>query len=59
MGMDGQRRAPAALLPGKNRYPLCRRPVGPQGRSGRVRKSLPTLVFDPQTLQLVDGRYND
>jgi len=29
---------PAALLPGKTRYPLYRKLVGPQRRSGRVKK---------------------
>ena len=41
-GVGGQRRAPAALLPGKTRYPLYRRLGGPQGRCGRVRKISPT-----------------
>ena len=40
-GVGGQH-APAALPPGKTRYPLYRRLGGPQGRSGQVRKiSLP------------------
>jgi hypothetical protein len=39
--MSDQRQAPAALPPGKTRYPLCRRLGGPQGRSGRVRKIFP------------------
>ena len=43
MGVGGQRHAPAASLPGKTRYPLCRRLSGPQGRSGRVRKILPPI----------------
>jgi len=38
-GVRGQRHAPAALYPrGKTRYPLYIRLVGPQGRSGQVRK---------------------
>jgi hypothetical protein len=37
--VDGQRHAPAALPPGKSRYPLYRRLGGPQGRSGRVQKT--------------------
>ena len=37
-GVGGQRHAPAALPPGKTRYPLYRRLGGAQGRSGRVRK---------------------
>jgi hypothetical protein len=36
-GLGGQRHAPAALPPGKTRY--HRRLGGPQGRSGRERKS--------------------
>ena len=39
--VGGQRHAPAALPPGKNRYPLYRTLGGPQGRSGRVRKISP------------------
>ena len=39
---------PAALYPGKTRYPLYRRLVKPQGRSGRVRKiSPPTGIRSP------------
>jgi len=34
MGVGGQRHAPAALPPGKIRYPLHRRLGWPQGRSG-------------------------
>jgi len=40
MWMGGQHHAPAALPPGKTRYPLYRRLGGPQGRSGGVRKNL-------------------
>ena len=32
---------------------------GPQGRSGRVRKILPTPGFDPRTVQPVASRYTD
>ena len=39
--MGGQRHAPAALPPGKTRYPFNRRRDGPQGRAGRVRKISP------------------
>ena len=46
--MGGQHHAPAALPPGKTRYPLYRRLGGPQGRSGRVRKiSPPTGIRSP------------
>ena len=37
--VDGQRHAPVVLPPVNTRYPLYRRPGGPQRRSGRVRKS--------------------
>ena len=40
--VGGQRHAPAALPPGKTRYPLYRRLGGPQGLSGQVRKISPT-----------------
>jgi hypothetical protein len=40
-GVGGQLHAPAALPPGKTRYPLYRRLGGPQSRSGQVRKILP------------------
>ena len=43
MGVGGQRHAPAALPPGKTRYPLYRRLDGPQNRSGRVRKILASI----------------
>jgi hypothetical protein len=59
MGVGGQRHAPAALPPGKTRYPLYRRLGGPQGRSRPVRKiSLPKR-FDPRNVQLVASRYTD
>jgi len=38
MGVGGQLHAPAALPPGKTRYPLYRGLGGTQGQSGRVRK---------------------
>ena len=53
MGVGGQHHAPAALLPGKTRYPLYRRLGRPQGRSGRVRKISPPPGFDPRTVQPV------
>ena len=40
MGVGGQRHAPAALRPGKTRYPLHRRLGESHTRSGRVRKNL-------------------
>jgi len=59
MGVGGQRRAPAALTPGKTRYPLYRRLGGPQDRSGWVRKISSPLGFDPRTVQPVASRYID
>ena len=44
---------PAALHPGKTRYPLYRRLGRPQGRSGRVRKISPPSGFVPRTVQLL------
>ena len=41
MGVGGQSHSPAALPPGKTRYPHYRRLGGPQSRSGRVRKISP------------------
>ena len=59
MGVGGQRHAPAALPPGKTRYPLYRRLGGPQGRSVRVRKISPPPGFDSRTAQPVASRYTD
>jgi hypothetical protein len=58
-GVGGQRHAPAALPPGKTRYPLYRRLRVPQSRSGRVRKISPPPEFDPRTVQSVASRYTD
>ena len=55
--MGGHRHAPAALPPGKLRYALYRRLGGPQGRSGRVRKTSPPPGFDPRTVQPIASRY--
>ena len=57
MGVGGQHHGPAALPPGKTRYPLYRRVGDPQGRSGRVRKISPPRGFDPRTVQSVANRY--
>ena len=56
MGVGGQRHAPAALPPGKTRYPLYRRLGGRQSRSGRVRKISPPPGFDRRTVQPVASR---
>jgi len=58
-GFGGQRHAPAALPPGKIRYPLYRRLGGPQDRSEQVRKISPPPGFDPRTVQPVASRYTD
>ena len=61
MALDGSGLStprPAALPPGKTRYPLYRRPGGPQSRAGRVRKISPPPGFDPRTVQPVASRYN-
>jgi hypothetical protein len=57
--VGGQRHAPAALPPGKTRYPLCRWFGGPQGRSGRVRNISPSPGFDSRTVQPVASCYTD
>jgi hypothetical protein len=59
MGVGDQPHAPAALPPGKTRYPLYSRLGGTQGRSGWVRKISPTPGFDPRTVQPVASRYTD
>jgi hypothetical protein len=59
MGVGGQRRASAALPPGKTRYPMYRTLGGPQGRSVQVRKISPPPGFDPRTVQHVTNRYTD
>ena len=57
-GVGGQRHAPAALPPGMNRYPLYRKMVGPQGRSGRVRKiSLHVGIRYPDSLARSESLY--
>jgi hypothetical protein len=58
MGVGGQRHAPAALPPGKTRYPWYRRLGGPQSRSGQVRKISPLPGFDPRTVQPIASRCN-
>ena len=56
-GVGGQHHAPAALSPGKPRYPLYRRLGGPRGWSGRARKISAPPGFDPRTVQPVASRY--
>ena len=47
------------LPPGKTRYPLYRRLGWLQGRSERMRETLPPRVIDPRTVQTVASRYTD
>jgi hypothetical protein len=58
-GVGGQRHAPAALPPGKTRYPLNRRLGRPQGLSWQVRKISHHPGFDPRIVQPVTIRYTD
>ena len=46
------------LPPGKTRYPIYRRLVGPQGRSGRAENIVPTGIRS-RTVQRVASRYTD
>ena len=57
--MGGKRHAPAALAPGKTRYPLSKRLGEPHGQAGQVRKISPPPGFDPWTVQPVAIRYID
>ena len=59
MEVGGQRHAPAAVPPGKTRYPLYRRLGGTQGRYGRLRKISSPQGIDPRTVQPVVSRYTD
>jgi hypothetical protein len=56
-GVGGQQYTPVALTRGKR--PGRTRLAVPQGRSGRVRKILPTPRFDPRTVKPVASRYTD
>ena len=55
--VGGQRHAPAASPPANTRYPLYRRPGGPRGRSGRMRKISPPPGFDLRTIKPITCRY--
>ena len=46
------------FTPGKTRYPFHRRLVGPQGRSGRAEKLVPTGIRS-QTVQPIISRYTN
>jgi len=58
-GVGGQHHTPAALPPGRTRYPLCRRKDGPWSRSVRAWKISPPPGFDPRTVQSLVNCYND
>jgi hypothetical protein len=58
-GVGDQRDAPAALPGGKTRYPLYRMLGGPQGLSGRVRKTAPPPGLVSRTVQAVASRYQN
>ena len=47
------------FTPGKTRYPLYKRLLGPKGRFGQVRKILHPPGFDPRTVQPVASSYTD
>jgi hypothetical protein len=58
--VGGQRHAPAALPPGKTRYPLSRRLGGTHDQSGRVRKiSPPPTGIRSRSVHPVPSRYAD
>jgi len=59
MGMGGQHHAPAALPPGKIRYPLYRRLGGPQGPVWTGAENLAPPGFNSRTVQPVASRYTD
>ena len=59
MGVGVQRHAPAALPPGKTRYPFYGRLGGNKSRSGQVRKIPLPPGLDPRNVQHVASRYTD
>ena len=48
---------PDRFIPGKEPVPTVW--MGPNGRSGRVRKISASLGFDPRTVEAVVSRYTD
>ena len=59
-GGEGSASHPArSFPPGKTRYPLYMKLVGPQGQCGQVRKISPPPGSDCQTIQPVASRYTD
>jgi len=60
MVVGGQRHTPAALNPRERPGTHCAGGrVGPQGRSGQVRKISPPPAFDPRTVHPVANRYTN
>jgi hypothetical protein len=60
MVVGGQDHASVALPPENRPGTYCTEDwVGPQGRSGRVRKISSPPGFDPRTVQPVASRYTD
>jgi len=59
MGVGGQRHAPAALHPGKTRYPLYRRQGGSQSRSGQAENLDPTGIRSRTVQPLVSRNRAD
>ena len=56
-GVGWSKLRPGRFIPGKEtRYPFYRKLGGAQGRSGRVRKTLPPQEFDPRIVQPVASR---
>ena len=59
-GGDWLMPCPGRFTHGKDtRYPLYKRPGGPQGRSGRVRKTSIPPGFHPWTVHPLASRYTD
>jgi len=56
-GEESASRPGRSLLPEKTRYPLHRGLIGPQGRSGQVRRISPPPGFDHRTVQPVASHY--
>jgi len=58
MGVGGQRHAPAALPPGKTRYPFVQGAGWPQGQSHRMQKlSPPTGIRPPDRPRCTESLY--
>ena len=58
-GVGSQRHAPAALPPGKSRYPFYRKLGVPHNPSGQLQKIRLPPVLDSLIFQPVANRYTD